>query len=138
MTTTPSGSPQDKTRARASMLTDFAGVMLLVLSAFQILEGITAVAEDDIFVRGISYVYNVDVSTWGWIHIVLGVIGGAVGAGLLTQQSWARIAGIGIASISAINNFLFLPHYPLWSIVLIAFDVFVIWACCIQIGDDDY
>lgn len=141
MTTTPSSSRSEdqRRRDRASMLTDFAGVILLVLSAFQVLEGIAAVAKDDIYVRGFSYVYNLDISTWGWIHIAMGVIGGLVGAGLLTRKTWARVAGIVIASLSAVNNFLFLPHYPVWSIVLIAFDVLVIWALCLQIGDDgDY
>jgi hypothetical protein len=136
---TPSGLGDGKRRGRASMITDFAGVMLVVLSIFQILEGITAVAKDDIYVRGIDYVYNLDVTTWGWIHIALGVIGAVVGFGLLSQQTWARVAGIAVASISAINNFMFLPHYPLWSLVLIAFDVFVIWALCFQLGDEgDY
>jgi hypothetical protein len=136
---TPGGLGDGKRRGRASMITDFAGVMLVVLSVFQILEGITAVAEDDIYVRGINYVYSLDVTAWGWIHIALGVIGGAVGLGLLARQTWARIAGIAVASISAINNVMFLPHYPLWSIVLIAFDVFVIWALCFQLDDEvDY
>jgi hypothetical protein len=111
----------------------FAGVMLVTVATFQILEGIAAVAKDEVFVAGIDYVYKFDVSTWGWIHIVLGAIGLATGIGLLANQTWARVTGIALAVIGALASFAFLPYYPLWSILVIAFYVLVVWALTAQL-----
>jgi hypothetical protein len=110
----------------------FAGVMLVTVAAFQILEGIAAVAKDEVFVTGVEYVYKLDVTTWGWVHIVLGAIGVATGLGLLAGQTWARVTGIALAVIGAVANFAFLPYYPLWTLVLITFYVLVIWALTAQ------
>ena len=111
----------------------FAGVLLVTVATFQILEGIAALAKDEVFLVGIEYVYKFDVTTWGWIHIVLGAIGLATGIGLLAAQTWARITGIALAVIGALANFAFLPYYPLWSILVIAFYVLVIWALTAQL-----
>jgi hypothetical protein len=133
-----STSPADNTkRTTASMATTFAGVMLLTLSIFQIIEAITALAKDDLFVSTLNYTFEIDVSSWGWIHLILGVLGAAIAIGILMNQTWGRLAGIAIASLSAINGFLFMPYYPVWALVIIAFDVFVIWALCFQLTDPD-
>jgi len=114
----------------------FAGVMLTTLGAFQALEGIAAVANDDVYVRGINYVYQFDLTTWGWIHLVLGLIAVATGVGILAQQTWATAVGLVIAFLSAMSSFAFMPYYPFWSIVILAFDVFVIWALCSILAND--
>jgi hypothetical protein len=106
----------------------FAAITLFILSVFQILQAIAAIAEDEVFVTGVSYSYALDVSDWGWIHLGLGIIGAAVGLGLLAGQTWARLAGIVLAVLVALANFAWLPHYPLWSLLIIAFSVLVIWA----------
>ncbi|MDV6310062.1 hypothetical protein R4227_17710 [Gordonia amicalis] len=85
-------------------------------------------AEDEVFVRGVDYVYKFDFTTWGWIHIVLGAIAIIVGAGLISGAGWARFTAIVIAGLSVIANFLWLPYYPWWSVLIIALDVVVIWA----------
>jgi hypothetical protein len=110
--------------------------MLITVAAFQILEGIAAIAEDSIFVIGIKYTYEFDVTTWGWIHLVLGIIGVAVGIGLLLGQAWGLLGGVVIAFVSALTNFAFLPYYPFWSIVVLAFNVFVIWALTSELVRD--
>jgi hypothetical protein len=115
----------------------FAACMLAVIGFCQILQGIAAVADDKIYVQGIDYVFEFDVTTWGWIHIVVGAIALAVAAGILANQTWGRIGGIVIAVISAVTNFVFLPYYPFWSITLVAFNVFVIWSLSYQITSDD-
>jgi len=112
----------------------FAGVLLAMTSTFQLLEGIAAAANDTVYVRGLNYTYQFDVTAWGWIHIILGVIGIATGIGVLAGQTWARICGIAIAGLSMLANFAFMPYYPFWTIVIIVLDVFVIWALCHQIG----
>ena len=75
-----------------------------------------------------KWLFQFDITTWGWIHILIGLIGAATGVALLSGTFWARIVGVVIASVSVIANFLWLPYYPLWAMIIIAFDVFVIWA----------
>jgi hypothetical protein len=114
----------------------FAGVLLATLSVFQILEGIAALANDKVYVRGLSYTYEFDVTTWGWIHLIIGLVGLATGIGILMGQAWGRILGILIAVLSALSNFAFVPYYPFWSLAIIALDVFVIWALCTQMASE--
>jgi hypothetical protein len=116
-------------------VTTFAAVTLVTLSIFQILQAIAAIAEDEVFVTGINYAYAIDISDWGWIHLALGVIALAVGLGLLADQTWARVAGIAVAVLVALANFAWLPYYPLWSILVIAFSVLVIWALTAQMKE---
>ncbi|MFD3810025.1 hypothetical protein [Rhodococcus sp. NPDC058639] len=105
-----------------------AAIILATLGVVSLLQGIAAVAEDEIFVVGVAYTYEFDVTTWGWIHIVVGALMILIGAALFTGATWARVTAIVIAAISIIVNFLWLPYYPWWSILIIALDVVVIWA----------
>jgi hypothetical protein len=109
-------------------LASFAGVVLVMLGLFQFLQGLSAAFKDDVFVKTSDYVYSIDLSAWGWIHMALGAVGIAIGLCVLYGQTWARAAGILIAVLSAVANFAFLPYYPFWAILLIAIDVLVIWA----------
>ncbi|MGZ6807808.1 MAG: DUF7144 family membrane protein, partial [Mycobacteriaceae bacterium] len=77
---------------------------------------------------GVNYTYNWNVTAWGWIHIVLGILVALTGFALMIGAAWARVIAIFIAAVSIIANFLWLPHYPLWSIAIIVLDVVVIWA----------
>ncbi len=112
----------------------FGGVLLLLSSGMGLLQGLSAVANDDLYAAGSDYLYKLDMTTWGTVHIVLAVIGAVVAVGILMGKSWARVLGMIIAGLSALTNFAFLPHYPLWSIVIIAFDVAVIWALSTMLG----
>ena len=114
----------------------FAGIMLATLGVFQILEGIAAIAKDDVFVRGVKYAFEFDLTTWGWIHLVLGVIAVVTGVGLLMNQVWANIVGLVIAVLSALSSFAFLPYYPLWSLVILGFDIFIVWALCTELANE--
>ncbi|WP_369023499.1 DUF7144 family membrane protein [Nocardia cyriacigeorgica] len=105
-----------------------ASILLLTVGVLSILQGISAVAEDQLFVVGIEYVYEFDTTTWGWIHIVLGIVLVASAIGLMMGTTWGRIAAVTIAALSIIANFLWLPYYPLWSILIIALSIVVIWA----------
>ncbi len=106
----------------------FAAVMLMVVGCFQILAGLVAIVEDDFFVVGQKWVFEFDVTTWGWIHLVWGIVLILVGVGILTGNLAARIVGVIAASLSAVANFAFLPYYPVWAVVVIAIDVAIIWA----------
>lgn len=103
-------------------------VLLVTVGVLEILQGISAISEDDVTVVGPEYTYQFDLTSWGWIHLVLGVLVTAVGIMLFTGATWARVGAIVICSLSILANFLWLPHSPWWSIIIIALDVFVIWA----------
>jgi hypothetical protein len=106
----------------------FAAVMMMMAGLFQIIAGVAALFENDFYVSTSNYVFHFDVTTWGWIHLVIGLLVGVAGFGVLRGNLVARILGIGIAALSAVTNFMFIPYYPLWSITIIALDIFVIWA----------
>ena len=118
-------------RAAAGGLATFAAVMLVIGGVLDALRGISAIFKDNIFVTTPDYVYKFDVSGWGWIHLILGILAVLIGFGLFRFTLWARLAGILIAGLLVITSFLSLPYYPLWSIVLIALYGFVIWALCV-------
>ncbi|MEV0688399.1 hypothetical protein AB0I35_31525 [Nocardia sp. NPDC050378] len=105
-----------------------AGILLAVVGVLQILQGISAVANDDLIVVGPEYAYQFDLTSWGWWHIVLGAIVVIVAIGLMAGQTWGRVAAMLIAALSIVANFLWLPYYPWWSIIIIVLDVVVIWA----------
>ncbi|WP_241386675.1 DUF7144 family membrane protein [Rhodococcus sp. CH91] len=105
-----------------------AAIILITLGILSLLQGIAAVTEDEVFVRGLDYVYKFDFTTWGWIHIVIGVLVILTGLALFSGATWARVTAIILAALSIVANFLWLPYYPWWSILIIALDVIVIWA----------
>lgn len=106
----------------------FAAVAMLVSGAFSILMGIVAEANDAFFRSVGNYTYALSPYRWGWGYIIGGAIVALTGLGLFTGSMWARALGITIATLSAIGNFLFIPYYPIWTILMIALDVFVIWS----------
>jgi hypothetical protein len=106
----------------------FAVVMLAMIGIFQIIAGLVAIIDDDFYVIGENYTFNLDTSGWGWIHLLLGILLVAVGYFLYTGAAWAVVGAIVLAGLSAIVNFFFIPYYPFWSILVIALDVWVIWA----------
>jgi hypothetical protein len=114
----------------------FAGVMLAVVAVLEILQGIAAIANDTVFVRGLDYTYAFDVTAWGWFHLFLGVVGVAVGVAILAEHTLGYLGGILVAFLTSVTYFAFLPYSPWWSLLVIAFNVLVIWALCTQLGRD--
>jgi hypothetical protein len=112
----------------AAGFTLFAALMMIMAGVWQALAGLIAIFENEFYVATRNYLFEFDATTWGWIHLLLGVIVGLAGLGLMAGQTWARVVGIILAVLSAIANFLFIPYYPFWSMLIIAVDVFVIWA----------
>jgi tetrahydromethanopterin S-methyltransferase subunit F len=106
----------------------FAGIMMIMVGIWQALEGLIAIFENEFYVATRNYLFQFDVTTWGWIHLILGLVMAVAGWGLFSGRTWARVLGITVAVLSAIANFLWLPYYPFWSLLIIAVDVFVIWA----------
>ncbi|MEU8795155.1 hypothetical protein [Streptomyces sp. NPDC048643] len=114
--------------------TAFAGVMLIFGGVMAIFEGISAIAKDDVFVTTRNYTYSFNLTSWGWIHLILGILVVIAGLALFRGMLWARIVGVALAGLSMIANFMWLPYQPVWAIVLIAIDAFVIWALCVGPG----
>jgi hypothetical protein len=106
----------------------FAAIMLIMSGIFQFFAGLVALFNDDFFVATRNYVFQFDATSWGWIHLIGGLIVALAGFGLLAGQTWARVAGIILALLSAIANFAFIPYYPFWALTIITLDIFVIWA----------
>jgi hypothetical protein len=109
-------------------ITFFAALMLLLLGTFHLLVGFAAILDDSFYSVRPSYALEVDVTTWGWIHLAGGFVVMLAGALLLFGSMIGRIIAIAVAVISAIGNFWSIPYYPVWSILLIGLDVAVIWA----------
>ena len=111
----------------------FAGVTLFMLGSFHVIAGIVALAKDDYFLVGSSgLLVNVDYSTWGWTHIVFGVLVALAGIGVLAGQMWARVVGTVVAVLSALINMVFLPAYPVWSILMVGLAVVVVMALTVH------
>lgn len=106
----------------------FAGTMMILGGVFQILEAIAAIVHDKYLVVLPNYVYAFDLTVWGWVHLIIGLLLAVIGICLLLGQGWARVAGIVVAGLAALSNFSWLPYAPIWAIIVIAIDVLVIWA----------
>jgi hypothetical protein len=106
----------------------FAASMLTLIGSFQVIAGLVAIFDDEFYVVARNYTFNLDTSAWGWLHLLLGLLLLGTAFGLFTLRSWAVYTAIGLAILSAIANFFFIPYYPFWSILVIALDVWVIWA----------
>jgi hypothetical protein len=106
----------------------FAAILMIMSGVWQALAGLVAIFENEFYVATRNYTFELDATTWGWIHLVVGLIVAFAGWGLLSGRTWARLVGITLAALSATANFLFIPYYPFWSLLIIALDIFVIWA----------
>ena len=112
----------------AVSFTLFAAIMMLMAGTFQALAGLVAIFQNEFYVATRNYLFQFDATTWGWIHLVVGLVVAFAGWGLLSGRTWARVVGITLALVSAIANFLFIPYYPFWALTVITLDIFVIWA----------
>jgi hypothetical protein len=106
----------------------FAASILTLIGVFQIIAGLVAVFNDEFFVVARNYTFDLDVTVWGWIHLVLGLAVFATGLGLFARRSWAGITALVLVMLSALSNFFFIPYYPVWALLVLGLDVWVIWA----------
>jgi len=111
----------------------FAGVMMILLGFFHGIQGLVALFDDQKFlVTDSGLVVSVDYTAWGWVHLVGGVIVVLAGISLFAGRMWARIVGVVIALLSAVVNISFLFAYPIWSTIMIALAVLIIWAITVH------
>ena len=115
----------------------FAGIMMVTLGVFHIINGFVALFEEDYFFVGKNdLLVEVDYNGWGWTHIILGIVAVCAGGAVTLGATWARVLTVLVAFISSLVNIAFLSAYPLWSTIMIAVDFLVIWAVVAH-GDRD-
>lgn len=114
----------------------FAGVVMIVLGLFQVIQGLTALLNSDYFVVGQNgLAVQIDFTAWGWTHLIVGAIVFSAGMAVMAGRTWARAVGIALAVLSAIVNIGFLAAFPLWSLIIIALDIIVIYALAVHGGE---
>lgn len=130
MATTSTRQPkgQREYSSGAAGLTAFAGILMLLIGFFHAFQGLVALFNDEFLVVGEEYIFEFDITAWGWVHLIAGVIIALAGIALFQGAVWARTVAVILACLSILASFLWMPYYPVWSIAVIVFDVFVIWA----------
>jgi hypothetical protein len=112
--------------------TAFAMMMMVLGGTWWIFAGIVALVNDTFYVVGPEYIVQFDVTTWGWIHILLGIVILLSAIGLFSGAVWARTVGVIVAMVWALIGFAWLPWSPLWAVLLITISVFVIWSLTVH------
>jgi len=109
-------------------ITVSAAVILILAGVLHAMQGVVGLANNEFYVTTQNWIFKFDATTWGWVHILVGLIAIGTGIGLFYGAVWARTLGVIVAAVSVFANFVWLPYYPVWAILIIAFDFFVIWA----------
>jgi hypothetical protein len=120
------GEPQASGWAVGGMV--FAATMMVLIGIFQVIAGLVALFNDEFYVVARNYTFDLDVSAWGWVHLIIGLLVLGAGFGLFARKTWAGITALMLAMLSALANFFFIPYYPIWALVEIGLAVWVIWA----------
>jgi hypothetical protein len=110
----------------------FASIMMLIAGTLNGIYGLVAILNDEWVLwsnRGAVYF---DMTAWGWVHLVLGVVLILAGIGIMSGIMVARIVAIIVVGISMIVNFLAIPIYPMWSLVVLTLEVLVMWALIVH------
>jgi len=109
--------------------TVLAGTLMLIIGAYQIFLGITAIVRSNfVVVTPNNGYYTINRTGWGWVQLGIGIVVLLAGLFLFTGSTMAKIVGIAVVALSALGNFFLIPYYPIWALLLIAVDIFAIWA----------
>ena len=123
----------DRTRSGWTGWIVFGGLMMILVGSFSAIQGLVALFNSNYYVVGSEgLIVNLDFTTWGWVHLILGVILLLAGFGVMSGNTFARVIGIVLAVLSAIINMAFLGAYPVWSTIVITLDVLVIYALAVH------
>ena len=112
--------------------TAFAAIAMIMLGGFWLMSGLVALFNSEFYVVGLRYIFQFDISTWGWIHLIVGIVNLVAGFFLFTGAVWARVIGVIMAVLSGLLAFAWLPYYPFWAIIFIIASVGVIWALTVH------
>ena len=108
--------------------TAFAGILMMMTGFWWMITGSVALLGDEFYEAARKWIFQFDTSTWGWIHLILGIVILASGLGLFFGVIWARIVGVILAALAGLLAFAWLPYFPIWAIIRIAISVAVFWA----------
>ena len=117
-----------QTSGGAVGLTALAGILMFMLGGWWIIAGLVAIVNDDFYVVTQEWIFEFSTTSWGWIHLILGIVVLFAGIGVFSAAVWARTVGVILAGISGLVAFAWLPYYPVWAILFVTLSVFVIWA----------
>ncbi|KUF18258.1 MULTISPECIES: DUF7144 family membrane protein [Streptomyces] len=106
----------------------FAVCVLAIIGSYHAIVGLAAIIDDDYYVTLNNYIYEFDITAWGWFHLLSGIVILAAAFTLFSGRVWARAVGMTVAGLSALENFFFTPYAPVWSAIIIALDILVIWS----------
>ncbi len=115
-------------RAVAAIASLAAGALLLASAFMTLLLGVSALATNELLAVEPGWTFRLNATVWGWIHIALGIAMALGGIAVMFRWVWARIAAIALAVASMVLFFVWLPYYPVWSAIVIAVDLVIIWA----------
>jgi hypothetical protein len=110
----------------------FAGTLLLLVGAFNVIVGLVALFRSDVFVSAPSGLLVFSLTGWGWVHLIVGILLLLTGGGVMTGNAAARVAAVILAGLNALAQLAFLPAYPIWAVLVIVLDVVVIAALLTQ------
>jgi hypothetical protein len=132
-----SRTPRPPAGGRHSGWAAFAGVMMLILGSLDALWGLAAIVNDEIVVVGGSGALIFDITTWGWVHLILGSLVAITGLGLMTGNAAARVAGIFFVAVNAIAQIVWFPAAPLWAFLIIILDTVIIYQLTVNWSADE-
>lgn len=110
----------------------FAGLLMVIMGFFQMVAGLAALLKDEVYVLREENLVVFDYTTWGWVHLALGVVVMAAGTAVVSGQMWGRVVGVLLAVFSIVANFTFVEAYPVWSIIIMIVDILIIYALTVH------
>ncbi len=113
-------------------LTALAGILMFLLGGWWIIAGFVAIVNDDFFVVTQEWIFEFSTTSWGWTHLILGIVVLLASFGLFTGAVWARTVGVILAVISGLVAFAWLPYYPVWAILFVTMSVLTVWALTVH------
>jgi hypothetical protein len=108
--------------------TAFAGIMMILMGGWWLISGLVGLFNSEFYVVTLRWIFEFDISTWAWIHLIIGVIVMLSGFFLFSGATWARVVGVIIAILAGLVAFAWLPYYPVWAILFVVISIGVIWA----------
>lgn len=106
----------------------FGGLMMILLGMLHAIAGLVALFKDEVYAVGPNNIWILDYTSWGWIHLIAGILVLWGGFAVMSGKMWGRVLGITLGIVAAVANFAFIPIYPIWSIVMLTISVLVIYA----------
>ena len=112
--------------------TVFASIMMMMMGFWWLISGLVGLFNSEFYVVTLRWIFQFDISTWAWIHLIVGIVVLVAGIFLFKGAIWARTVGVIIAVIAGLISFAWLPYYPIWAILFIVVSVAIIWALTVH------